>query len=871
VAKATKSSGFKNVDTTKKTPKKTIKKIKKKTKLAPIVEQPKIQVKQYIHEKERRANNPPVGLVTPESDMDLPPKNYSFDPHLDPQLQWTGKKENSDFEVDTVSLHRHEKIDPITIISKLLKKYDFEQQTLFPFFEDPENNLPLRDAIEFYKHDQNWSNRLIAGDSLLVMNSLLEKEGMEGKVQMIYIDPPYGITYKSNFQPFVNQRDVKDRDEDLNQEPETIKAFRDTWELGIHSYLNYLRNRILLAKSLLKDEGSLFVQIGEENLHLIRNILDEIFGSENFCTTIIFRKTTGESTNLLSKTTDYLLWYAKDKSKIKFHQLYLEKKIGEDGAKEYKSVELENGEIRPIKDEEILNPKLLPENAKIFSTSSILSPGYSETNSQPIHLEYNNEKFTLTCPPTRHWSLGTEGVKQLWDKGRLLRREGQRIYKKYLSDFPYSSISALWTDTRGDLGMKYVVQTSSKVIMRCILMTTDPGDLVFDPTCGGGTTAFAAENLGRRWITCDTSRIAIALTKQRLMTSSYEYYKLKFPNEGIDSGFVYEQVENKIPSSVARDIPGNKIDLFDKIKTDKEKIRITGPFTVEAVPSPIVKSLDTEFQKNQEIDSSISRTTGNRRQQEWRDELLNTGVRGKGGQKIEFSRVEIHSVSQWIHAIAETKESKPKTVAVSFGPEYSPLEQRQVSLAITEAQKLVPTPELIIFASLQFDPEAAKDIDETQWKGVQLLKVQVNADLLTTDLKKKRVSNESFWLMGQPDIELMKQKDGKYIVEVRGFDYYNTKTGELMSGDSSKISMWMLDTDYDERSVYPQQMFFPMSGKSEGWSKLAKILKSEINESFVEHYTGTKSLPFSAGSNKQIAVKIVDDRGIESLRIIKIE
>ena len=402
-------------------------------------------------------------------------------------------------------------------------------------------------------------------------------------------------------------------------------------------------------------------------------------------------------------------------------------------------------------------------------------------------------------------------------------------------------------------------------------MTSEPGDLVFDPTCGGGTTAFAATKLGRRWITCDTSRVAIALTRQRLITSSYDYYEFAHPDEGISGGFKYEDVPHITLKTIVNDEPPKKEILFNKPLIDKKKIRIAGPFTVEAVPSPVVQSLDTEYEKNTEIDSSISRTVKNKRQQDWRDELLNTGVRGKGGQKMEFSRVEPHPASKWIHAIAETKEQKPKIVAVSFGPEYSPLEQRQVTLAITEAQKFVPKPELIIFASLQFDPEAAKDIDELQWPGVQVLKVQVNADLLTSDLKKKKATNESFWLMGQPDVELKKQKDGKYVVEVKGFDYYNTKTGKIESGDSSKIAMWMLDTDYDERSLYPQQMFFPISSTSEGWTKLAKTLKSEIDEQLIKHYSGTKSLPFSAGPNKQVAVKIIDDRGIESLRIIKIE
>ena len=810
-----------------------------------------------------------MGLVTPESDKDLPAKKYSFDPHLDPQLEWSGKVENSDFEVDTVSLHRHEMIDPMTIISKVLKKQDSEQQTLFPFFEKPENILPLRSAIEFYKHDQNWSNRLIAGDSLLVMNSLLEKEGMGGKVQMIYIDPPYGISYGSNFQPFVNKRDVKDgKDEDLTHEPETIKAFRDTWELGIHSYLSYLRNRLFLAKNLLTESGSCFIQISDENVHHVRELMDEIFGTENFCGLIAFQKTGGFSPSLLSSVYDYIIWYAKDHNKIKYRKIFRLRPISMVNAG-YTWLELEDGERRLLTSKELNGEKSIPEG-KRFQTSILVSPGSSEKGSQSFKFQGK-----LFKPATgTHWKTSSEGLTRLAEQNRLHAVGNTLTYVRYLDDFPVTEFNNVWDDTvRSTYAAKklYVVQTSEKVIQRCILMTSDPGDIVFDPTCGSGTTAFVAERWGRRWITCDTSRVAITLAKQRIMTAVFDYYELAHPSEGIASGFKYKTVPHTTLKSLANNEQPREEILYDQPLADKNKIRITGPFTVEAVPSQTVKSLNAEYEKTSEIDSSIARTVENKRQRDWRDELLITGIRGKGGQKIEFYRVEPHPAYQWIHAVGETKESKPKKVAVSFGPEHSPLEQKQVALAIAEAQKFVPKPELIIFASLQFDPEAAKDIDELQWPGVQVLKVQVNADLLTSDLKKMRASNESFWLMGQPDAELKKQKDGKYIVEVKGFDYYNTKSGEIESGDSSKIAMWMLDTDYDERSLYPQQVFFTMSGASDGWSKLANTLKSEIDEQLIEHYSGTKSLPFSAGANKQVAVKIIDDRGIESLRIIKIE
>jgi len=840
----------------------TSKKSKKKTKIST-----ESKVKQYIHEKEKRTNNPPVGLVTPESDQDLPAKKYSFDPHLDPQLEWSGKVENSNFEVDTVSLHRHERIDPMTIIGKVLKKQDSKQQTLFPFFEKPENILPLRNAIEFYKHDLNWSNRIIAGDSLLVMNSLLEKEGMEGKVQMIYIDPPYGIKYGSNFQPFVNNLSVKDgKDEDLSQEPETIKAFRDTWELGIHSYLTYLRNRLLLTKELLSEEGSCFVQIGDENIHLIRNIMDEIFGSTNFVSLITFRKKNMPfGAKLLERMSDYLVWYAVNIKKMKYHPLFVKKNV--EGASRWAHVESPDGARRKMTKEEWKNHFLLPKGSRVYRHEVLKPSGYSDK--QVYEITFNGKKYKP--PYGGGWNTTKESMTNLIKANRIEAENENLMYVLYFDDYPLTQLNNLWTDTSGAGNKKYVVQTMDKVLERCILMTTDPGDIIFDPTCGSGTTAFVAEQYGRRWITCDSSRVSITIAKQRLIEGVFDYYELAHPNEGLRGGIKYKTIPHITLGSIGKKEPSSEEILYDQPIIDKNKVRISGPFTVEAVPSPTVKSLDTMYEKYSEIDSSIARTAENKRQQDWRDELLITGVRGKGGQKIEFSRVEPHPASQWIHAIGETKEPKPKIVAVSFGPEYSPLEQKQVALAIAEAQKFVPKPELIIFASLQFDPEAAKDIDELQWPGVQVLKVQVNADLLTSDLKKKRSSNESFWLMGQPDVELKKQKDGKYIVEVKGFDYYNTKSGEIESGDSSKIAMWMLDTDYDERSLYPQQVFFPMSGTSDGWSKLAKTLKSEIDEQLIEHYSGTKSLPFSAGPNKQVAVKIIDDRGIESLKIIKIE
>jgi adenine-specific DNA-methyltransferase len=843
-------------------------------------------IEQYDHKDKKRTNNPPVGLVTPQTDRETGNKKaYKYDPHIDPSLQWAGKAERLSFEVPTVSLHVHERIDPRSIIEAVRKKNgsNYEQLSLFC---SKEENPPFREAVEFYKHSHNWSNRLIAGDSLVVMNSLLEKEGLAGKVQMVYIDPPYGIRYGSNFQPFVNKRDVKDgRDEDLTAEPEMVKAFRDTWELGIHSYLTYLRDRLLLARELLTESGSCFVQISDENVHLIRNLLDEIFGTQNFISLIYFATTSGFLSNSLSRVGDYLVWYAKDKTNFqkKYRQLFVPKENLDRGDDAYKFIELPDGIRRALTKEERNGTAPIPKNAKLYTLGDLQSQGAS---SDDTPFEFNGHIFR----PNKgsHWKANyPSGMEQLKSAKRIqLYGDGIR-YVRFLNDNPVNPLTNSWMDTSFAgfvVDKRYVVETNFKVIQRCILMATDPGDLVLDPTCGSGTTAFVAEQWGRRWITCDTSRVAITLAKQRLMTAVFDYYQLAHSSEGVGSGFKYETVPHITLKSIANNEPAPEETLYDKPFIDNSRTRVTGPFTMEAVPAASVKSLaeiqpdtqpGTAEQHVMAADNSVARSGETLRQSEWRDELLKAGIRGKGGQKIEFSRVETMPAAHWLHVDAETKEAKPQRVVVSFGPEHAPLEQRQVELAVEEAYTLVPKPKIVVFAAFQFDPEASKDIDEVNWPGVTLLKAQMNADLLTDDLKKKRSSNESFWLIGQPDVALEKIKSGdhkgKYQVKVQGFDYYNTITGTIESGGTEKIALWMLDTDYDGRSIFARQVFFPMSGERDGWSRLAKNLKAEIDEELIEAYKGTVSLPFEFGKNKRAAVKIVDDRGIESLRILEIE
>lgn len=850
----------------------------------------KKEIETYTHPEEQRQNNPPVGLVTSETDKDSAKKKYAYDPHLDPSLQWARKAERLSFEVPTVSLHVHERIDPRSIIQVVTKKETKSRLPFKSFFDSPNENPPLREAVEFYKHPHNWSNRLIAGDSLLIMNSLLEKEGMAGKVQMIYIDPPYGIRYGSNFQPFVNKRDVKDgKDEDLIQEPETLKAFRDTWELGIHSYLTFLRDRLLLARELLHESGSCFVQISDENIHHVRELMDEVFGMQNQISLITFRKTSGAGsitggTSILAGVSDYLIWYSKDKEKLKYSQLYLPKEYGKEGASQYQWIEEKDGVRRRMTAKEKEDPLEWPNGSRIFGSDNLTSATGVEKTRYGVEFEGKMYK-----PNPGVWKTSQAGMENLRMASRLIANGSGLYYVRYIDDFPCRPINNLWEDTISSFmsGKVYVVQTNSKVIQRCILMTTNPGDLVLDPTCGSGTTAYVAEQWGRRWITCDTSRVALTLAKQRLMTSSFDYYKLASPDEGISSGFHYKNISHITLKSIANNpeikegMSREEIDrvikkyadqetIYDEPYVDSKKIRVTGPFTVEAVPAPVVLSLDEAEQEKTfgTVDANISRSGETLRQSGWRDELFQTGIRGKGGQRISFSRLELLPGTRWLHADGETKEDTPQRVVVSFGPDHAPLEKRHVELALNEAESLRPKPKLVVLAAFQFDPEATRDIDETNWPGVTLLKCQMNADLLTEDLKKKRASNESFWLIGQPDVSVDRLSSGEYRVSVEGFDYYNTRTGNIESGGKDRIALWLLDTDYDGRSLFPRQVFFPMAGDGEGWSRLAKTLRAEIDLEKIEAFRGTVSLPFAPGDHKRIAVKIVDDRGIESFKVI---
>ena len=510
----------------------------------------------------KRKNIPPAGLEAQGVLQEAPKLRYEYNPHLppvlrsatdateadklpellaiarqralsaaeaklladalrrhEPWLEWSGKREKPWFEVEPVALHMHERISTQAIL-RVLAREDVERD----LFADPQHDYAQ--AVQFYQHDMDWANRMILGDSLQVMASLARREDLPGKVQMIYFDPPYGIKFASNFQPQLGQRDVKDREQDLTREPEMVKAYRDTWTLGIHSYLAYLRDRLAMAHELLADTGSIFVQISDENLHRVRCVMDEVFKPQNFVGQIVFRTTSSLGGDFIPASANYLLWFARDKEKAKFRPLFRTRGFEDDVGGRFSRALLSNGTKHVLTTEERAEISRLEEGARIYRHDNLTSQSGGEHSSFPIKFEANS--FT---PGKGFWKTNPDGIERLKKSERIAAPTTNSLtYVRFLEDFPLTGFSEVWSDTQTGAftdSKIYVVQTNTKVIERCLLMTSDPGDLVRDPTCGSGTTAYVAETWGRRWITCDSSRVALALAKHRLMTAKFDYQQLR--------------------------------------------------------------------------------------------------------------------------------------------------------------------------------------------------------------------------------------------------------------------------------------------------------------------------------------------------------
>jgi adenine-specific DNA-methyltransferase len=745
---------------------------KKRTK-APTEAAP---VASYKH-KDKRAHIP-----TQEESVKLPSrekqpvkKKYDYDPSLEPQLVWAGKKEaGSEFAVTTVPIYVQEKVAPEAIIARLKSGVNESLQTML-FGETAESQF--RKAVEFYKHEDNWQNRMILGDSLLVMNSLLEKEGMRGRVQTIYIDPPYGIKFGSNWQTSTRKRDVKDNKvADLVRQPEQIKAFRDTWELGIHSYLSYLRDRLTVARELLTESGSCLMQISNENVHHIRELMDEVFGSVNECGMIIYQRTSAQTSELIPVVSDYIIWYAKDIERVKYRQLYEIKDFRDD--QNYRWIELENGERRRASLEEI-EELLVKKRAKVFRLDQITSQTGSETTR--FTYAFNGKLFKPAG--SRGWSTTKDGLDKLRDLKRLEAPAGILCFVRYFYDYPVSPINNIWSDTAsgGFADEKiYVVQSSTKAIQRCILMTTDPGDLVLDPTCGSGTTAYVAEQWGRRWITIDTSRVALALARTRLMTAKYPYYKLK-EAENVRMGFECKTVPHITLKSLAHnEEPGQEV-LYDQPYEDKNKVRVSGPFTVESLSPHRVSDAQEMLSSERFVETVVAN-------------LLKAGVQtGEKGARVEFVNLDILPGGPEVQASGEYKTKDGlKKVAVSIGPEFGSVDDDFIRDAAKVAKRFA---DLLVVAGTSFDASAFSV--PAQVNGLQVMKVKINPDLSMGDLLKKTGVGNLFIAFGEPQIKVKETKDG-IIVEIVGVDVYDPVKGEIRSsgtGDPEhEIAAWFIDS-----------------------------------------------------------------------------
>lgn len=795
-----------------------------------------------------------------------------------PFINWSGKAEREKVSVPTLPLFVHERLSTEAVLNTL-KRHKRDRQQILDLFGEGEKSIgeKIRGA---YEHMNGWQNRLILGDSLQVMNSLLEYESMGGQVQMVYMDPPYGVKYGSNFQPFVRNYSVKDGDDkSITREPEMVKAYRDTWELGIHSWLTYIRDRLLLIRELLTESGSCFVQISDENLHLIRNIMDEVFGRENFVSAISFRTSGGLGSKYLSTTGDYIIWYSKNKEVLKYRQLFVSKAFGEGSM--FKNIIKSNGEDRPMNHRELQG--FIDDGDRPYQSSDLVSSGL--TPSCVFDFEYEGKVFRPG--KNRSWKTNLQGMRTLASKNRLHAPGKTLRFRAYYHDFPVSSLTNFWTDTVGELEKSYVVQTASKIIQRCMLMTTDPGDIVFDPTCGSGTTAHVAEEWGRRWITSDVSRVPLALARQRLLTTIYPYYQLKDDQKGPSSGFVYARKQNKkgeevggiVPHvtlrSIANDEPPAEEILVDKPEIENRVTRISGPFCVEAIlPTPIALDIPIESKveasKFQQVESGASREDATGHVERMIEILkLSPAIRLTGNKIFDLKNVRPPAKSLNLHAEAEST-ADGKSIAIIFGPANGAISERSVVEAGQEARNKDYAKLLVI--AFAVEPAARETIEHgSETYGLPSIYVQASTDVVMSDLLKNMRSSQIFSVCGLPDIELKesdeKTEDGDLLwqVELRGLDVFDPANMEVDSRQGDDVPCWMLDPDYDGQCFRAGQVFFPRTG---AWEKISKAVKAEFDESVWEHLRGSVSAPFVAG--EQVAVKVIDDRGNELMVVRKV-
>ena len=858
---------------------------------------------------------------------------YPRDPSLDPQLVWKGKDEQdrSDLSVPSVPIYIQEKIQPQAIIENVREQAakfkgtgeaeaTYDQLDLFGDF----NHIEFDKLVEFYDHEQNWSNRFILGDSLLVMNSLAQREALKGKVQMIYMDPPYGIKFGSNWQSRLRKREVKDGAQlDLSREPEQIKAFRDTWELGIHSYLSYLRDRFVVARDLLSESGSIFLQIGDENVHLVRNVLDEVFGSENFVSLITVRKSGTTPANQISNVNDYLLWYAVNKDIVKYRPVFFEKNLDVYSKSDF-------GDEK-------------------FNYADLQSGGETKTEN---NFMFEGKHYSPRAGA--HWSTNIDGLNRLNHAERIALTGNSLRYKRYANDFPKTGIVNIWSDVSGSSGNIYVVQTAAKMIERCMLMSTDPGDLVLDPTCGSGTTAYVAEQWGRRWITIDTSRVSLALARMRLMSAVYPYYLLADSPEGyqkekeltlsadeilqsglkahfnydLRQGFVYERVPHITLKAIANnqeidliyerwqgkleplrerinqalgkayeewemplEAPGEAAELlkewwqgkrarqaeidasiarradmellYDKPYEDRKRVRVTGPFTVESLSPHRVLSSTVERPESEKLAERLE--SGGKFEQMILENLRTSGVQNTHkSERLTFIRLESYA-GGYLQASGEYQAGAgSKRAAVCIGPEHGTVTADLIREAAKEAMQGIGF-DMLVVLGFAFDPHVSEEIK--QYGKLKVFPARINPDLMMGDLLKKTKNANLFTAFGEPDVELLTVGD-KLKLKLKGVDIFDPTTGVIRSSKPEEIACWFIDDNYNEESFFVRQAYF--TGWDDPYNKLKRALRAEVNPEAWEALYKEESEAFERPASGKIAVKVINDYGDEVLKVFEV-
>lgn len=796
-----------------------------------------------------------------------------------PVLSWRRGSGVLNVKTDALPLYIHEKVNPSAFVEQLTRAAaGGEQMDWFEQF----NGLPADAKYDWYKYKGHWSNRIVRGNSVDVLASLAAKEGMSGEAQMVFFDPPYGIEFKSNYQSSTRERNA----EGSPAEAVSRRAFRDTYIDGLHSYMDTVFKVAAHARVLLAESGSFFLQIGSENVHRCSIILDEVFGPENRVATITFAKTGSTSARHLSQVADYLLWYAKDKQRVKYRQLYepFTRKEKLESMSSYAMVELSDGTSRNLTPMEADDPdKHVPSGARLFRRTPLTSQGESTTGrSEAYH--WNGRVFP--CPPGRHWSVDRTGLDRLDAKNRLVASEtGVLSWKQYEDELPGRKVTNLWHSVHSPSDMHYVVETAESVAERCILMATDPGDLVLDPTCGSGTTAAVAEQYGRRWITIDASAIPVALCRQRILASIHKWYltlddsegqreearlagRLKEYEERSDprqsgadpaSGFVYERIPYASAAHLAYDEPPKSTPLLSKALAKRGVKRVSAPFTVES-HSPWVYVSPSEPETEQR---AAERETGIR--ENVLKALQIVGIPASdAGERWHFDEIDLWEDGGPAGHITHegVLRSSAARVAIAAVPD-----DRTAGVALIDAAARTAVRgdfEKLVIVAFHFEPDAKNE----RRRKLEIVLIRANRDLTIGELKSGKEDN-AFVMIGEPDVEAIERPDGRWEVTIKGYHVYDPGSGNIRSGcKAADIDCWMLDTNYDGKSFFARRIHFPGKASDRQIKRFKRDLSTRVDPARWKSMGSLTSAPFPCPSGGRIAIRIVTSFGDEMLSVL---